>query len=158
MEINYTLVYDASKVWPNNAIISLHLFVLALTIFFIACCIFMKSKCKKIVVCISAFFGILIGSCGAVNIDRKFWECRQITKNKDYEVIEGVVKDFHPMPYTGHDSERFVVNGVNFAYSDFNFLKGGFNNASSHGGPIREDLQVKIAHKNGRIMILWIRA
>lgn len=58
-------------------------------------------------------------------------------------VIEGVVEQFHPMPYTGHDTERFVVGDVHFAYSDFS-VTAGFNHTSSHGGPIHEGLRVRI--------------
>ncbi len=58
-------------------------------------------------------------------------------------VVEGPVENFHPMPYGGHDSERFTVKGVRFAYSDY-VVSPGFNQTSSHGGPIREGLPVRI--------------
>jgi hypothetical protein len=32
------------------------------------------------------------------------------------EVVEGTVEQFHPMPFTGHDTDHFVVNGVRFDY------------------------------------------
>lgn len=72
------------------------------------------------------------------------------------QVAEGVVKDFHPMPYSGHDSERFTVSGVKFEYSDYDLSGGGFNNTSSHGGPMMKDLQVRITHKNGQILKLEV--
>ncbi len=34
-----------------------------------------------------------------------------------YSVVEGTVVKFHPMPYEGHQDERFLVNGVAFSYS-----------------------------------------
>jgi hypothetical protein len=58
-------------------------------------------------------------------------------------VVEGIVENFHPMPATGHDTERFTVGGESFAYSDYE-ITGGFNNAASHGGPIRAGLPVRI--------------
>jgi hypothetical protein len=58
-------------------------------------------------------------------------------------VVEGIVEHFHPMPATGHDTERFTVAGESFAYSDYE-ITGGFNNAASHGGPIRAGLPVRI--------------
>lgn len=59
------------------------------------------------------------------------------------QVVEGVVEQFHPMPFTGHDTEHFVVNGVRFDYSDYE-VTSAFNQTSSHGGPIRAGLLVRI--------------
>lgn len=64
-------------------------------------------------------------------------------------VVEGIVQDFHPMPYAGHDTERFTVSGVRFAYSDY-IVGPGFNNTSSHGGPIREGVAVRIHYSGSR--------
>jgi hypothetical protein len=58
-------------------------------------------------------------------------------------VVAGPVENFHPMPVTGHDTERFTVSNVHFAYSDY-VVTSGFNQTSSHGGPIHEGLQVRI--------------
>ena len=58
-------------------------------------------------------------------------------------VVEGPVENFVPMPYQGHSLESFDVAGVHFAYSDY-VLTSGFNNTSSHGGPIRQGLYVRI--------------
>jgi len=71
------------------------------------------------------------------------------------EVVEGRVENFHPMPSGGHDTERFEVNGTHFSYSDF-MVTAGFNNAASHGGPIREGLQVRICHQSGVILRLEV--
>jgi hypothetical protein len=71
------------------------------------------------------------------------------------QVIEGVITDFRPMPYTGHAMESFVVRGVRFEYSDY-VITAGFNNTSSHGGPIREGLPVKIWHRGNEILRLDI--
>jgi hypothetical protein len=70
-------------------------------------------------------------------------------------IVEGVVSHFVPMPYTGHAMERFCVSATCFAYSDY-VITGGFNNASSHGGPIREGLHVRIKHVNGVIVRLEV--
>src|SRR5256885_15442099 len=58
-------------------------------------------------------------------------------------VVEGRVQNFHPMPYSGHDTERFTVGDVHFAYTDY-AIGTGFMHTSSHGGPIREGLRVRI--------------
>jgi len=70
-------------------------------------------------------------------------------------VVEGVVENFHPMPKSGHDTERFEVNGVHFSYSDY-VMSPGFNNTASHGGPIRDGLRVRICHNSGDILRLEV--
>jgi hypothetical protein len=72
-----------------------------------------------------------------------------------YSVVEGPVTNFHPMPYSGHQDETFSVNGVQFSYSDFELVPC-FNNTSSHGGPIREGLRVRIAYSGNCILRLVI--
>ena len=61
-------------------------------------------------------------------------------KRGEYEIVEGYVKDFHPMPYWGHDQESFTVSGISFAYSNYSDTFG-YHKAKSHGGVIRGDGQ-----------------
>lgn len=71
-------------------------------------------------------------------------------KNKNYEVVEGSVENFTPMPYGGHAKESFYVNGAYFEYSDYE-ITGGFNNTASHGGPIKGNGQkVRISYYSKR--------
>ena len=70
-------------------------------------------------------------------------------------VVEGVVTDFRRMPVTGHAMEKFCVSGACFEYSDF-VITGGFNNTSSHGGPIHEGLQVRVSYVGNAIVKLEI--
>lgn len=62
-------------------------------------------------------------------------------------LVEGVVTDFSPMPVTGHAMERFCVSDSSacFEYSDY-VVTSGFNNSSSHGGPIRAGLRVRVTY------------
>lgn len=53
----------------------------------------------------------------------------------NYEIIDGVVENFVPMPYEGKSKESFEINGVKFSYSD-SIEICGYNNAKSHGGVI----------------------
>ena len=53
--------------------------------------------------------------------------------------VEGTVTDLVTLP----KRESFSVNGVHFSYDD-DLITGGFNNMSSHGGPIRAGLYVRI--------------
>ena len=66
-------------------------------------------------------------------------------QNKEYEVVEGIVKNFDPMPPSGHKMESFTVGGKRFEYSDY-IITAGFNKTSSHGGPISEGLKVRISY------------
>jgi hypothetical protein len=76
-------------------------------------------------------------------------------QNGYYQTVEGVVTDFHPMPYEGHQDECFSVQDQRFCYSDYE-IGPGFHNATSHGGPIHADLPVRIAYRAGRILKLEI--
>jgi hypothetical protein len=58
----------------------------------------------------------------------------------DYQLVEGIVTDFHPMPYEGHQEECFSVQDRRFCYSDY-VVAPGFRNTASHGGPIRSGLE-----------------
>jgi hypothetical protein len=69
---------------------------------------------------------------------------------------EGTVYDFKPMPYSGHALESFSVNGITFSYSDF-MQTAAFHHTSSHGGPMKNGLKVKIWHYNGEILKLLIK-
>ena len=72
-----------------------------------------------------------------------------------YSTVEGTVTNFHPMPYSGHQNETFSVSGIQFSYSDY-VLIPCFNNTSSHGGPIREGLRVRIAYSGNCILKLEV--
>jgi hypothetical protein len=73
-------------------------------------------------------------------------------------VVEGQVEKFVPMPYEGHANESFSVSGVHFAYSDY-IVTDGFDNTSSHGGPITAESYVRICYdpRDNAILRLEIR-
>ena len=73
----------------------------------------------------------------------------------DFKVIEGTVENFDPMPSSGHKRESFTVKGVRFEYSDF-LITPGFNNATSLGGPIKENLPVRISYIGNTILKLEV--
>jgi hypothetical protein len=83
----------------------------------------------------------------------EYWSLRSAVRDGRVSMIEGTVKQFKPMPYTGHARERFCVQDTCFEYSDF-IVTSGFNNTSSHGGPIREGLRVRVTHVRGTIVRL----
>ena len=80
----------------------------------------------------------------------EYYNTKSVYDKKQYQIIEGKVENYHPMPEGGHDTERFTVNGVEFEFSDFDVSDYGYNNAASHGGAIRQGLKVKIDYFNNR--------
>jgi hypothetical protein len=73
------------------------------------------------------------------------WETQDLLRDPQLSVVEGPVTDFVPMPEAGHAMETFRVQGQSFSYSDF-VVVPGFHNATSHGGPIRDGLYVRVTH------------
>ncbi|MEZ0131032.1 hypothetical protein AB9T88_15185, partial [Flavobacterium sp. LBUM151] len=63
--------------------------------------------------------------------------------NNGLKSIEGYVTDFHGMPSSGHDTERFKVKNVKFEFSDFDLTDFGYNNAKSKGGEIDENAYIR---------------
>jgi hypothetical protein len=59
------------------------------------------------------------------------------------------------MPYAGHAQKRFSVCGVPFSYSDY-IETGGVNRSSSHGGPIRAGLWVRVSYVGNTIARLEV--
>jgi hypothetical protein len=70
-------------------------------------------------------------------------------------VIEGKVENFIPMPHEGHSMESFTVAGHKFEYSDYR-ITPGFNKTSSHGGPLRSGIYVRINALGSRIARLEV--
>ena len=70
-------------------------------------------------------------------------------KRGNYEIVEGYVENFHPMPKEGHDSERFSINGIWFKYSSPASL--GYHKPRFEGGVITGDGQhLRIGYTNHR--------
>ncbi len=78
----------------------------------------------------------------------EYIKTKNIYNNKQYQIVAGTVENYHPMPSGGHDSEKFTVSGVEFEFSDFDVSDYGYNNAASHGGVIRQGLNVRIGYFN----------
>ena len=56
--------------------------------------------------------------------------------NGQYEIVEGYVHNFIPMPPEGHSHEMFDIGDIHFEYSD-NLVSVGYNKAKTNGGVIR---------------------
>lgn len=143
---NYEVVFQISnESYKNNLIIPL---IIAVICFFVFLIIFNFYKKKPI----NRNYGYIIGLVGFCilflfvffenkpYIKSKNDYLNKIIEKKEFNIIEGKVENFHPMPYEGHDMESFTVKGIYFEYSDF-VSDYGFNNTSSHGGPIKHNGQ-----------------
>ena len=106
---------------------------------------------------LSIFTGIAIvyTIISSYTIIGEYFKLRNIMLNNEYSVVEGKVTDFLPMPPEGHQKEYFIVNGVEFSYSDYE-ITAGFNNTKSHGGPIDLGKYVKIYYYENHILRLWV--
>jgi hypothetical protein len=78
---------------------------------------------------------------------------KALAQENKCRVVEGPVEHFVPMPRSGHPVESFSVSGIPFRYSDF-IVTDGFNNTSSHGGPITSDSYVRICYDPSGNVIL----
>jgi hypothetical protein len=83
---------------------------------------------------------------------------KSLVQSGSCRVVQGPIEHFVPMPYGGHAQESFSVSGIVFRYSDF-IITGGFNNTSSHGGPINSGSYVRICYdpSDNAILRLEIR-
>jgi hypothetical protein len=86
----------------------------------------------------------------------EYLNLRSAYRKGRFSVVEGQVTNFRPMPYEGHQEECFSVQSQTFCYSDY-VVTGGFNNTTSHGGPIREDLPVRVSYVGNTIVRLEVR-
>jgi hypothetical protein len=80
---------------------------------------------------------------------------RSVEKNGAAQVVEGCMETFHPMPVTGHDTERLTIKGQAFEYSDY-IITPAFSRTESHGGPVHADSRLKIFHVGGDIVRLEV--
>jgi hypothetical protein len=73
----------------------------------------------------------------------------------DYQVTEGIVKDFVPMPSSGHPVESFAVGETSFQYgSGWDSIV--FNSAWNRGY-IHNDAQVRITHRGVNILRVEVK-
>jgi len=69
----------------------------------------------------------------------------EVYRSGAYQVVQGTVTNFDPMPFEGHRPECLSVQEKRFCYSDYE-IAPGFHKSASHGGPIRAGLPVRIAY------------
>jgi hypothetical protein len=98
-------------------------------------------------------FGILWTALAFFGTYSEYLRHASLVRANGCRVVEGTVEHFVPMAYAGHVEESFSVSGVPFKYSDFG-ITDGFNNTSSHGGPINNGSYVRICYDPSGNVIL----
>ena len=74
-------------------------------------------------------------------------------RSGDFKTVQGKVENFVPEPWSGHAMESFSVSGKIFSYGYY-VDTPGFHNSTSHGGPIKEGLYVRISYRGNVILKL----
>ncbi len=140
--------------------LDLRLLVIPVVLVLAAMCAARFSKDTRVqaagwlIVALGSFLGVLLLVAFVGDYLEHSWDYHR----GHYEVVEGTVSNFHPMPYQGHDEESFSVSGVGFSYSDYIGDSSCFNRTASHGGPIREGLRVRVAYVDDCILRLDVAA
>ena len=135
-------VLQKSPPWWLSAVVPIA--VAAFTVFAIVA--FVKFKKRRVAVVIAYVVMLfMVMTLSPAGVSDMYARARDSYVKGDYSIAEGSVVNFHPMPYSGHQNERFSLNGVEFSYSTY-VIVPCFNNTASHGGPIREGLRVRIAY------------
>jgi hypothetical protein len=100
-----------------------------------------KGRLFLIVSTVSFAISAVAASTGFV----EYHEMKKAVATCDYQVSEGIVSDFIPMPPSGHPSESFRVGDVFFRYGagwDSLVFNAGWNRGYIHNGA-----QVRITHR-----------
>jgi len=161
-ESTYQVIYDITATsllienWPILVVFFIGIFAIAKFCISLANSEESNRNDHKVFAVAFIFLWFWVGGLGLINSISQHSQCVGWVNSGDYSVITGNISEFKPMPYASHQQESFTVNGVFFDYSDYDLSKCGFNNSTSHGGPIKEGLPVRISYRDGRILILEI--
>jgi hypothetical protein len=152
MDSHFVVVFDIGQKHPDwNVLVTPVLFMLVSLGF--ACWEFLTKRRFKyfMVAGVFAFIAFVVGYGYYKDSTYGLREAAASLREGQVSVVEGRVRDFVPMPFSGHPHEQFTVNGVHFSYSDYE-IQPCFNTSSSHGGPIRSDIWVRLSYRGDCIL------
>lgn len=93
------------------------------------------------------FLGFIVGPVGiclflfsVASLVIEHTDYEKMLKNDEVYIVEGYVENYYAMPYEGHDTEHFEIEGVYFEYSDYTVMNG-YNISASHGGVVTHNGQ-----------------
>ena len=99
---------------------------------------------------------MLVGTVGMLVITwDDYAELRSALARHAYRVVTGTVTDFVPEGPDGHPTERFRVDGAQYAYSTYD-ITSAFHLVARNGGPIHNGVPVRISEVRGSIARLEI--
>jgi hypothetical protein len=151
--VNYHVVFD---VLQNGSQLAICLFIpLFLFIPGAVGCALKRSPGPDSLLKEKVFLFISIASFGVSLVAAmiSFFEYHQMKlalAEGDYQVTEGIVTEFVPMPPNGRPIESFSVGGASFHYGS-GWDSIGFNSAWNRGY-IHNDVQVRITHRGVDIL------
>ena len=145
-QIHYHLVYsvidEGYTTWP---------FAAAGLIFVIAGLLALRFSKKRWSAWSLLLFAVFWCTTAFVATYREYATLRNALRDGTATLVEGPVVNFSPEPALGHAPERFDVAGTHFAYQGVGGVSAAFNRSKPKGGPIREGVQVRIWHVQGKI-------
>jgi hypothetical protein len=110
------LVYRVTDVIPN--LLELILLGVAFAAFLLFYIFIQKRKDGGVVIIAGGVIGAIFLLIVWIST-KSYIGNREIYNSKNLLFVKGRVINYHPMPYQGHAYETFEVNGVKFAYSDY---------------------------------------
>ena len=118
-----------------------------------------RKKAIRLFICVWTVCVIMIGVIVSVAEYNEYKTIAAVMENGNYQTVEGYVENFDPMPPEGHKRESFIINGVNFSYSDSDVMQG-YHQAKSKGGVITGDgqhLEIRYTNYRKNNVILYIK-
>lgn len=110
-----------------------------------------KGKMFLLVAAVGLVFSLVL----LVGNYSEYYRAKKALQAGDYQVIEGTVKNFVPMPSGGHSTESFDIDKTSFRYGSG---RGSivFNSEWNHGY-IHNGVQARIAYKEKDILRIEIK-
>lgn len=102
-------------------------------------------------------FGALWMQLSGLSLYAQYETAEHAIRTGKAATVTGQVVRFKPMPYLGHGMESFCISDTDacFSYSDY-VVTPGFNQTSTHGGPIQQGLPVRVTYDGNTILKLEV--
>ena len=118
--------------------------------------VILKSRNKKtswVFISVWLAFWILFGTFVFGSIFSQYYSNKRALKLGKYQITEGVISQFHHQDHRiKGDSERFVVSGKNFSYSNENLGGAAMRSSKGFDPPLQNGLYVRIYHRQAIII------
>jgi hypothetical protein len=156
--VNYHVVFDASQNGPQLgiwAIIPVFALLPGLIGWAFRDSSDPKEAFKGKVFLLISFCGLALSLLLLIGRYGEYYQAKKALQTRDYQIVEGTVEDFVPIPPGGHSIERFKVGTKSFEYGS------GWGsivfNSDWNRGYIRNGGQVRISYRNEDILRVELR-